>query len=138
MPSPFPGMDPYLEKPGIWPDVHHTLISGIQGSLAAQLRPKYLVRIDERAYISDETDETLKAQLRVPEVEITGRPGWEDAVFSPREDTSAVEIAEPVIACTHAQTPETILAPKQISAADRARCAEVGATLAAGLAAGVF
>jgi multimeric flavodoxin WrbA len=48
------------------------------------------------------------------------------------------QIAEPVIACTHAQTPETILAPKQISAADRARCAEVGATLAAGLAAGVF
>ncbi|HTC08552.1 MAG TPA: NAD(P)H-dependent oxidoreductase [Acetobacteraceae bacterium] len=48
------------------------------------------------------------------------------------------QVAEPVIACTHAQTPETILAPKQIGAADRVRCAEVGATLSAGLASGVF
>lgn len=48
------------------------------------------------------------------------------------------EVAEPVIVCTHAQTPEAILAPKQINATDRARCAEVGATLAAGLAAGIF
>jgi hypothetical protein len=47
-------------------------------------------------------------------------------------------VAEPVIACTHAQTPEAILAPKQIAATDLARCAEVGATLATGLAAGVF
>jgi multimeric flavodoxin WrbA len=48
------------------------------------------------------------------------------------------EVAEPVIVCTHAQTPEEILAPKQISATDCARCAEVGATLATGLAAGIF
>jgi multimeric flavodoxin WrbA len=48
------------------------------------------------------------------------------------------QIAEPVIVCTHAQTQEAILASKQISAMDRARCAEVGATLATGLAAGVF
>ena len=27
MPSPFPGMDPYLEDAGLWPDVHHELIS---------------------------------------------------------------------------------------------------------------
>ena len=25
MPSPFPGMDPYLEAPSIWPDLHHSL-----------------------------------------------------------------------------------------------------------------
>lgn len=48
------------------------------------------------------------------------------------------EVAEPIIVCTHAQTPEAILAPKQINATDRARCAEVGATLATGLAAGIF
>ena len=43
-----------------------------------------------------------------------------------------------LIVCTHAQTPERILAPKQISPEDRARCAELGAALAAGLALGVF
>jgi multimeric flavodoxin WrbA len=47
-------------------------------------------------------------------------------------------IAPPLIIRTNAQTPETILAPKTISAADRHRCEEIGATLAAGLAAGVF
>lgn len=47
-------------------------------------------------------------------------------------------IAEPLIVCTHAQTPEAILAPKSIGPADLARCAELGAALAAGLAMGIF
>lgn len=47
-------------------------------------------------------------------------------------------VAEPLIVCTHVQTPEAILAPKTISPADLARCAELGAALAAGLAAGIF
>jgi multimeric flavodoxin WrbA len=47
-------------------------------------------------------------------------------------------VAEPLIICTHAQTPEAILAPKTIAAADIARCEEVGATIAAGLAIGMF
>jgi multimeric flavodoxin WrbA len=47
-------------------------------------------------------------------------------------------IADPIIVCTHAQTPEAILAAKTIGAADLARCREVGAALAAGLALGVY
>ena len=47
-------------------------------------------------------------------------------------------IAPPLIVCTQAQTPEQILAPKQISATHLARCQELGATLAAGLALGIF
>ena len=47
-------------------------------------------------------------------------------------------VAPPLIVITHAQTPEAILAPKTISPEELARCAEVGAALAAGLAAGVF
>ncbi len=47
-------------------------------------------------------------------------------------------IAEPLIVCTHAQTPEAILAPKTIAEADLARCRELGATMAAGLAMGIF
>ena len=47
-------------------------------------------------------------------------------------------VAEPLIVCTHAQTPEAILAPKTIGDEDRAACAERGATLAAGLAMGIF
>ncbi len=47
-------------------------------------------------------------------------------------------IADPLIVCTHAQTPEAILAPKIITEADLTRCRELGATLGAGLAMGVF
>lgn len=48
------------------------------------------------------------------------------------------DIAPPLIVCTHAQTPEEILRPKRIGAHDLARCEELGATLAAGLALGIF
>jgi len=47
-------------------------------------------------------------------------------------------IAPPLIVCTHAQTPEAILAPKTISAEDLERCKEIGATIAAGLALGIY
>ena len=47
-------------------------------------------------------------------------------------------VAEPLIVCTHAQTPAAILAPKLLSATDLARCKELGAVLASGLALGIF
>ena len=47
-------------------------------------------------------------------------------------------IAEPLIICTHAQTPEAILAPKQIAAADLALARDLGAAFAAGLTLGVY
>ena len=47
-------------------------------------------------------------------------------------------VADPLIVCTHAQTPEAILATKQISGDDLERCRALGEALAAGLALGVF
>lgn len=47
-------------------------------------------------------------------------------------------IADPLIVCTHAQTPERILAPKQIGAAELASCEELGATIAAGIELGIY
>jgi multimeric flavodoxin WrbA len=46
--------------------------------------------------------------------------------------------AEPIIVCTHAQTAEAILAPKEIGAFDLQRCEELGATIAAGLVFGIY
>lgn len=56
MPTPFPGMAPYLEAPEIWPDLHHELISVIRERLNARLRPRYHSMVEERVYISDEQD----------------------------------------------------------------------------------
>jgi multimeric flavodoxin WrbA len=47
-------------------------------------------------------------------------------------------VAEPFIVCTHAQTPEAILAPKKIGPEDLRHCEETGQAMAAGLAAGIF
>lgn len=47
-------------------------------------------------------------------------------------------VAEPLIVITHAQTPEAILAPKTIDAASLARARELGGTLAAGVAMGIW
>jgi multimeric flavodoxin WrbA len=47
-------------------------------------------------------------------------------------------VADPLIVCTHAQTPEAILAPKIIGAEDLSRCSDIGSALAIGLAAGIF
>jgi hypothetical protein len=50
MPSPFPGMNPYLEHPSLWAGIHHRLITAIANDLAPKLRPKYIVAIEERVY----------------------------------------------------------------------------------------
>ncbi|MFN8499411.1 MAG: DUF4058 family protein [Anaerolineae bacterium] len=48
MPTPFPGMGPYLERPALWPNVHSSLIIAIRDELAPRLRPRYYVAVEER------------------------------------------------------------------------------------------
>lgn len=48
------------------------------------------------------------------------------------------EVQEPLILCTHAQTPEAILAEKTLTEADLSPCRELGAAMGAGLSLGVF
>ncbi len=50
MPSPLPGMDPYLEHPSAWANIHHRLITAIADDLAPQLLPKYQILVEERIY----------------------------------------------------------------------------------------
>lgn len=47
-------------------------------------------------------------------------------------------VAEPLIVCTSAQTPEAIMAPKVIAPSELDRCRDLGAALAAGLAMGIY
>lgn len=68
MPSPFPGMDPYLESPDIWPDVHHELISQIRSALNPSLRPNYVARVELRVYLTHEDDPGL--EVLVPDLRI--------------------------------------------------------------------
>jgi hypothetical protein len=67
MPSPFPGMDPYLEERQLWPDVHHRLITAIGDELAAKVAPAYYVRIEQRTYIAraDQTERLSRPDVAV-------------------------------------------------------------------------
>ena len=97
MPSPFPGMDPYLEDPGLWPDVHHGLISEMQARLNQNLRPKYHVRIEERIYISDENDPGRR--VIVPDLKIRSASSESEVTaFDP--SSSAVAFAKPLVMTT--------------------------------------
>src|SRR5207248_2981732 len=50
MPSPFPGMDPFIEDQE-WEDFHARLIPTLSEVLAPQVRPRYLVRVERRVYL---------------------------------------------------------------------------------------
>ncbi len=45
MPSPFPGMDPYIEDPEVWSDFHSGLAAEIRETLNQNLRPRYVARM---------------------------------------------------------------------------------------------
>ncbi len=95
MSSPFPGMDPYLEDPGVWPDVHTRLITGISEALGPRLRPQYFVRVEQRIYLSDENDPGRS--VIVPDVRVIEKTG--SGPWHPHEAVG-VEVAEPIVATT--------------------------------------
>ena len=51
MPSPFPGMNPYFEQPGVWRGFHNHLLSQIALALGPRLTPRYYVEYEESVYI---------------------------------------------------------------------------------------
>ncbi|MCX6031331.1 MAG: DUF4058 family protein [Chloroflexi bacterium] len=68
MPSPFPGMDPYLETPRRWTDVHQRLITYAADALQPCVRPRYHARMGERVYI------LYPPRAIAPDVFLIGRP----------------------------------------------------------------
>ena len=68
--NPFPGMNPYLERPELWHGIHSRVIVHLGDTLARQLRPEYMVRVEERMYVSEEMDGDGLHQARLPDVMI--------------------------------------------------------------------
>lgn len=91
MPTPFPGMDPYLERRGLWEEVHTDLITAIRQFLTPLLRPRYRVAIEQRTYLS----------LVSPNAELIGKP---DVMVAAPKSTAPmgygnqIAVAEPVVA----------------------------------------
>jgi multimeric flavodoxin WrbA len=124
------------------PDARHEDVIGADGYIFAT--PENLAAIS--GLMKDFFDRTYYAALD----RINGRP-YALLICAGSEGSNAVrqveriatgwrlrKVCEPLVVCTHAQTPEAILAPKIIATEDLARCEEVGAALAAGLSAGIY
>src|SRR5262249_51647610 len=61
MPNPFPGMNPYLEQPGVWVNFHAHALPVMVEQLVPQVVPAYIARLEEQLYIHD-----LPAEPRLP------------------------------------------------------------------------
>ncbi len=92
MPSPFPGMDPYLESPHVWPDVHHALATEIRNALNRSLPAPYYAQMELRPELGiveeDESDFTQPARRIVPDVMVVKHP-------RPFAEPGGVAVAEP-------------------------------------------
>ena len=80
MPTPFPGMDLYLERAGMWEEVHTRLIVAIADTLGPQVRPKYRVGVEQRTYL---------AVLTPDEYELVGKP--DVLVAAPRRHEQSIQ-----------------------------------------------
>jgi Protein of unknown function (DUF4058) len=89
MPSPFPGMDPYLEQPALWAGVHTSLISILREQLVPAVGPRFFVDVQETVYILDPDDPGQRV-IR-PDVVVVERP----VAVTPRAIPG--QIAEPVM-----------------------------------------
>ena len=86
MPCPFPGMDPYLEHPTLWPGVHNGLLAALQLALAPKLRPRYYIALEDRVYV---TEPEQRALIGRPDLAVVG-PTEAESVLQPAPAGSAV------------------------------------------------
>jgi hypothetical protein len=125
MSSPFPGMNPYLENPAFWSEVHNRLIVNLADSLALLIPPQYRVAIEQRTYLSDESDSVL---VGIPDVAVFSqnkvtKPTSSTATFASTSEAVTVTIPVPEnvkesyleireVATSYVVTAMEILSPK--------------------------
>jgi hypothetical protein len=100
MPSPFPGMDPYIESPEIWPDFHINLSAAIQGELNQIVQPRYFVELVP--HVTYEVIEVAQVRSVYPDVAITqplpprSETSGGTAVITPASAESLVPLERPL------------------------------------------
>ena len=106
MPSPFPGMDPYLESPLHWRDVHHSLAGQIRRQIVPRLSPRYVARLETRlvAYSPDEEE----ISILVPDVEVTQRQLRELAIATYEVSVDVADAVSPPPLVLRAITSEQV------------------------------
>lgn len=85
MNSPFPGMNPYLESNIFWSEVHHRLITAIADAIEVNIPPQYRVAIEQRTYLSDDSDSVL---VGIPDVSVFSKQA-----VNPKHSSSTTEVS---------------------------------------------
>ncbi|MBM0744865.1 DUF4058 family protein (plasmid) [Phormidium sp. CLA17] len=80
MPSPFPGVDPYLEG-YLWVDVHNALASKIRQQLAPKIQPGYTVRLE--VYLVQDTAPESEIGILYPDVDVLRQKSVSSPMRSP-------------------------------------------------------
>jgi hypothetical protein len=100
-------MNPYIEQDAFWQDFHLEFLPAIRGRLVAQVRPKYIVMLDEHIYVQEHApeprrlvgraDEILEApvQVQIPAQEVRRIPFLEVRERLGRELITVVELLSP-------------------------------------------
>lgn len=87
MPSPFPGMNPYLEQERVWHDFHERFIPQCAAQLGAVVDSRYVVKIDEHVFIHELSAEERRVMGRADVAVAALMPASESG--SPAAATSA-------------------------------------------------
>ena len=95
MPSPFPGMNPYLEQEDVWHDFHERFIPVVAEMLLPQVRPRYIVRLDQQAYVHELPAEQRRLIGR-PDVYVAQGSGVAQGIASSASATSPILGSVPV------------------------------------------
>ncbi|MFZ1754439.1 MAG: DUF4058 family protein [Caldilineaceae bacterium] len=72
MAYPFPGMNPYLERASLWPDVHLELIRASRFSLTQSIPARYYISAEERTYIAANGPDSFVGRHDVAIVGVSG------------------------------------------------------------------
>ncbi|PPT08347.1 hypothetical protein CKA32_006708 [Geitlerinema sp. FC II] len=99
MPSPFPGMNPYLEHPDFWVDFHNRLVVALADALVPPLLPKYFVDIKRRIYEISDLDWVLfgEAEAAVPDSQNSRTPSNESVTIAERATDRPYRVTLPVL-----------------------------------------
>lgn len=112
MPSPFPGMDPYIEALERWPGFHHAFLVRCADQLNARLPDDYVATLGERIEMVEEQDFNKRIRGYGPDVTVAHDEGASRGREAPSaQSSSAVATMEPQ---TLAQDIEFYDLPKQI------------------------
>jgi hypothetical protein len=74
VPSPFPGMNPYLEGSGDWEDFHGGFLHRLRAQLTLKVIPRYRVRVDKQVYLREMPDLPWRL-VGKPDLAVTGGHG---------------------------------------------------------------